>query len=105
MKVGVAGLGRMGAANARRLMDVGHELIVWNRSADKTRQLEEAGAIVAATPRELAARADIIITILTDAGAIADGYHGLSGLLEPDVEGKLFGEMSTVQQQTEVARS
>jgi 3-hydroxyisobutyrate dehydrogenase len=105
MKVGVAGLGRMGAAIARRLMDVGHELIVWNRSADKTRQLEEAGATVAATPRELAARAEIIITILTDAGAIADVYHGPSGLLEPDVDGKLFVEMSTVQPQTEVALS
>ena len=90
MKVGVAGLGRMGAAIARRLMDVGHELIVWNRSADKTRQLEEAGATVAATPRELAARAEIIITILTDAGAIADVYHGPSGLLEPPAQQFLY---------------
>src|SRR6202012_5948147 len=44
-----------------------------------------------------------VITILTDAEAIAAVYHGASGLLAGDVRGKLFIEMSTVQPQTEVA--
>ena len=50
MRVGVAGLGRMGAAIAERLMEVGHEVVVWNRSAAKTAPLAAAGAKVAKTP-------------------------------------------------------
>ena len=46
MKVGVAGLGAMGSALAARLMEVGHEVFVWNRSADKAKPLADAGAKV-----------------------------------------------------------
>ena len=56
MNIGIAGLGRMGAAIAQRLMEVGHQVTVWNRSAEKTKPLAAAGAAVAATPAELAAR-------------------------------------------------
>jgi 3-hydroxyisobutyrate dehydrogenase len=103
MRVGVAGLGKMGAAIAARLMECGHEVIVWNRSTDKVKPLADAGAKVAASPADLAAQADAILTILTDASAIDAVYHGPSGLLSADVKGKLFIEMSTVQPETEVA--
>lgn len=103
MKVGVAGLGRMGAAIAKRLIDVGHEVTVWNRNADKAKPLAAAGAAVAGSAGDLAARADVIITILTDAAAIDTVYNGASGLLSGDVKGKTFIEMSTVQPSTEVA--
>ena len=55
MKIGVAGTGRMGAAIALRLMDVGHDLTVWNRTPAKTKELAAAGAKVAATPAALVA--------------------------------------------------
>src|SRR3954462_14482425 len=103
MKVGVAGLGRMGAAIAKRLIEVGHEVVVWNRNPDKTKPLAAAGATVATTPSELASRVDSIITIVTDAAAITSVYEGASGLLMGDVTGKLFIEMSTVQPETEIA--
>ncbi|MGC2517520.1 MAG: NAD(P)-dependent oxidoreductase [Burkholderiales bacterium] len=103
MKIGIAGTGRMGAAIAGRLMSLGHEITVWNRTAEKTAPLAAAGAKVAATPAELAARADVIITILTDAAAIDAAYHGRSGLLSGNVTGKLFIEMSTVRPETERA--
>jgi 3-hydroxyisobutyrate dehydrogenase len=103
MRVGVAGLGKMGAAIAARLIECGHDVIVWNRSADKAKPLADAGAKVAASPADLAANADAIITILTDAAAIDAVYHGPSGLLSGDVSGKLFIEMSTVQPDTEIA--
>jgi 3-hydroxyisobutyrate dehydrogenase len=103
MDVGIAGVGKMGAAIALRLMEVGHKVTVWNRSADKTRPLAEAGATVAATPAELAAKSEAIITILTDAAAIDTVYSGPSGLLSVPVVGKLFIEMSTMQPATEVA--
>lgn len=103
MRVGIAGLGKMGAAIAARLVESGHDVIVWNRSADKAKPLADAGAKVAASPADLAARADTVITILTDAAAIDAVYHGPSGLLSGDAAGKLFIEMSTVQPETEVA--
>src|SRR6266545_1687690 len=103
MQIGIAGIGKMGAAIAQRLMEVGHKVTAWNRSAAKTKPLADAGAAVAATPTELANNAEAVITILTDAAAIDAVYNGASGLLSGDVRGKLFIEMSTVQPATTVA--
>jgi 3-hydroxyisobutyrate dehydrogenase len=103
MRVGIAGLGKMGAAITARLMECGHEAVVWNRSADKAKPLLDAGAKLANTPADLAARSEAILTSLTDAEAIDAVYHGSSGLLSGDVTGKLFIEMSTVRPQTEIA--
>lgn len=81
----------MGAALAARLKDVGHEIMVWNRTPDKARSL---GHPVAESPPQLAAAAETIITILTDGKAVEDVY---AQLLSSDVKGKLFIEMSTVR--------
>jgi 3-hydroxyisobutyrate dehydrogenase len=105
MQIGIAGIGKMGAAIAQRLIEVGHTVTVWNRSADKLKPLVAAGAAVAATPAELAGKSEVIITILTDAAAIDAVYGGASGLLAGDVRGKLFIEMSTVRPQTQLALS
>src|SRR5262245_3479369 len=103
MNIGVAGLGKMGAAMAQRLIDGGHTLTVWNRSAEKAKPLIAAGATVAATPAEVAAASEAVITILTDAAAVEAVYGGEAGLLAGDVAGKLFIEMTTVQPATELA--
>ena len=103
MKLGVVGLGRMGAAIANRLSDVGHEVSVWNRTAHKAQALVAAGAKAASTPAELAGRAEFIISILSNAEAIDQVYAGPNGLLSGDVAGRLFIEMSTVRPQTERA--
>ena len=52
--VAVLGLGAMGSRVARRLLDAGHELVVWNRTAERAAPLVEAGAAGAATPAEAA---------------------------------------------------
>ena len=96
MQIGVGGLGAMGAAIAARLMEFGHQVTVWNRTAAKCKPLADAGARVAESPAALAAASEMIITILTDGAAIEAVYHGPSGLLSGDVKGKLFIEMSTV---------
>jgi 3-hydroxyisobutyrate dehydrogenase len=93
----------MGAAIAARLMDVGHQVTVWNRSADKTKALAAAGAKVAATPAEVAKQCEAVITILADANAIDAVYNGPSGLLSGNPAGKLFIEMSTVLPATATA--
>jgi 3-hydroxyisobutyrate dehydrogenase len=103
MKIGIAGLGRMGSAIARRLRDCGHDVIVWNRSSGKVEPLLALGATSAPTPAALATAAETVITILTDATAIDDVYGGANGLLSGDVRGKLFIDMSTVQPQTGIA--
>lgn len=103
MKIGIAGTGKMGAAIATRLMSQGHEVSVWNRTVEKTRGLAAAGAKVTLTPAELAAGAETVITILTDAKAIETVYYGKQGLLSGSVAGKLFIEMSTVRPETEGA--
>ena len=103
MQIGVAGLGAMGSAIAARLMEVGHRVIVWNRTAAKTKPLADAGAMVAASPSAVATASEAVITILTDGAAIDAVYHGPSGLLSDDVKGKLFIEMSTVPPAVETA--
>jgi 3-hydroxyisobutyrate dehydrogenase len=96
MQIGVAGLGAMGSAIAARLMEVGHQVTVWNRTAAKCKPLADAGAKVVDSPAAVAAASEAVITILTDGAAIEAVYHGPSGLLSGDVKGKLFIEMSTV---------
>jgi 3-hydroxyisobutyrate dehydrogenase len=103
MHIGIAGVGRMGAAIGARLMEVGHTLTIWNRSADKTKPLADAGAKVVANPADLAGQVDVIITILTDAAAIEHVYERPQGLLAGELKGKLVIDMSTVQPQTEIA--
>jgi 3-hydroxyisobutyrate dehydrogenase len=101
MKIGIAGVGRMGAAIATRLLSMGHEVCVWNRTAEKAHALANAGATVAATPADLADRSEIVISILSNAGAVDATYGGTDGLLSGDVAGKLFIEMSTVRPETQ----
>jgi 3-hydroxyisobutyrate dehydrogenase len=95
----------MGAAIAAHLVDLKHTVTVWNRTSDKAKPLAAMGATVAASPAEVAAASDVVITILTDATAIDAMYGGANGLLSGDVTGKLFIEMSTVRPETEIALS
>lgn len=90
MKIGVAGIGKMGAGIAARLASVGHEMMVWNRSADKARA---TGLGVASTPAELAAGSEAVISMLADAAAVNSVY----GQMLPAGRGRLFIEMSTVR--------
>ena len=103
MRVGVAGVGRMGAAIAAHLIEVGHDVTVWNRAPEKTKPLADAGAKVAKTPAELAAQSEAVVTILTNKDALAAVYEHPNGLLAGDPRAKLFVEMSTVQPHDEVA--
>jgi 3-hydroxyisobutyrate dehydrogenase len=103
MQIGLVGTGRMGSAIVQRLISQGHTLTVWNRTRAKAAALEAAGAKVAATPADLAAKSEAIITIMTNAAAIDAVYSGTDGLLSGDVTGKLFIEMSTVRPETQKA--
>lgn len=101
MQIGVAGLGAMGANIAARLLEVGHQVTVWNRNPDKTKPLAASGATVAASPAALADAVEVMLTILTDGNAIDAVYNGPSGLLFGNVKGKLLIDMSTVAPKVE----
>src|SRR5690242_7200215 len=96
MEIGLCGTGRMGAAIVLRLIDQGHQMTVWNRSAEKLKPLLEKGAHAAQTPGEVAGKNATIVTMLTDDKAVDEVYSGKDGLLSGDVKGKLFIDMSTV---------
>jgi len=99
-RIGIAGLGRMGFAMAERLLDQGHELVVWNRTAAKAEPLAARGATPVAGPREVADASDFFLTILTDAAAMEEVY---GAILPLDLSGKTIIEMSTVRPEVQVA--
>lgn len=94
--VGVVGLGAMGAAIASRLLDVGFEVWVTNRSPAKGRRLVEAGARWAETPSELAAQVPLAITMVSDDTALEEVMNSGHGILAGARPGLLCADMSTV---------
>src|SRR5437879_1937397 len=93
--VGFIGMGGMGSRMARRLLTAGYDLTVYNRKRERTRLLEQAGAKVAATPRDLAAGADIILSSVADDAAVESVMFGDDGALTAARPGTTFIEMST----------
>ena len=60
-RLGVIGLGEMGSTLARALLKAGYPTCVWNRTADKSRALADAGAVLAASPADAADRSDVLV--------------------------------------------
>jgi len=97
MKIGIAGIGKMGQAIGGRLLGLGHTLHVWNRTEVRAQPLLSAGALWAANPQALAEQVDVVISLLTNEDAIESVYFGEHGLTRGPVAGKVFVEMSTVK--------
>ena len=95
-RVGFIGLGIMGMPMARNLMDSGYELTVHNRSPEKAEELGKKGAVVAATPREVAQKSDVVITMLPDSPQVREVVAGEDGVLVGISEGALLIDMSTI---------
>jgi 3-hydroxyisobutyrate dehydrogenase len=95
-RIGFLGLGLMGTPMARRLLGAGHELTVWNRSADKAEALSAEGAKVAGTPAEAASGNEVVITMLTDRDALELVVFGPDGMAEGLEPGAVYVDMSTV---------
>lgn len=96
MRVGFAGLGRMGAPMARNVAAAGFPLTVFNRTRDKAEALAAEGAAVAATPAELAAAADVVVTMVAGAEAVRALLAGPEGILAGASAGMVLAEMSTI---------
>jgi 3-hydroxyisobutyrate dehydrogenase len=95
-RVAVLGLGIMGGGMATRLLSEGFALSVYNRSRAKAEKLASAGAFVAGSPREAAARSDIVISMVADDAASRSVWLGDEGALAGTAAGTLLLESSTL---------
>jgi 3-hydroxyisobutyrate dehydrogenase-like beta-hydroxyacid dehydrogenase len=96
VRVGVVGLGAMGSRIARRLLERGHDVAVWNRTPQKASALGMLGARALGTPGELARQCSVVITMVSDPQAlheIAEGPNGIACNLNTS---SVWIEMSTV---------
>jgi 3-hydroxyisobutyrate dehydrogenase len=100
MKVGIVGLGRMGAAMSERLRSQGFEVIGWDQNAGANQKLAAGGLRIAANARDVAAESEITISSITEDHGVRRIFTGPEGFLQTDVNGKLFIEMSTLQPMT-----
>ncbi len=100
MRVGFIGLGAMGSRMASRLLAARHDVVVYNRTQERTRALEQRGAQVAATPGRLAAGVDIVFSSVTNDVALEQVMFGPDGALAGARSGAIVIEMSTVNPRT-----
>ena len=95
MKIGWIGTGIMGASMAGHLMDAGHELTVFNRTASKTHPLTSRGAAPADNPAAAAAGMDMVFTIVGYPSDVEDVYFGENGILSVISSGTILVDMTT----------
>ena len=95
-KVALFGLGNMGSGMAGQLLRAGYPLTLWNRSIERANAFEQAGAHVAASPREAAERAEIIISMVADDEASRQVWNGEHGALAGVRRGSVLIESSTL---------
>jgi len=100
MKLGIVGLGRMGAAISHRLRQQGFDVTGWDQNAKANQALAADGLCIAANARGVAAVSEIVISSITEDHGVRMIFTGPAGFLEGDVKGKLFIEMSTLQPMT-----
>jgi 3-hydroxyisobutyrate dehydrogenase-like beta-hydroxyacid dehydrogenase len=95
LRVGIVGLGDMGGGMAERLLAAGFPLTGWNRTRAKAERFVERGMTLAQTPREVAERSDLIISMVTDNAALDAVLEGPDGVLAGLRPGTILAEMST----------
>src|SRR5271156_3504794 len=94
--VGVIGLGLRGKPMGRNLLKAGFPLVVWNRTAARADELVSEGAKLGANPRETAAAADVLITIVSDPPALEEVLWGAQGAMQGLRRGSIYMDSSTI---------
>lgn len=101
-KTGFIGLGNLGAPIANNLLESGHKLHVYNRTASKAAPFEKKGAVICENIAELAKQCNIIFTIVSDDVALKNICEGENGLLKNLGKDGVHVSMSTILPQTAV---
>lgn len=95
-KIGFIGLGKMGVPMSQNLLKKGYSVTVWNRTKEKAKPVTDAGAKFVNSPKEAAAGADVIVSMISDDAALHEVSIGPNGAFEGAKSGAIFIDMSTV---------
>ncbi len=95
-KIGIVGTGMLGEAVGCHLIDVGYEVIAFNRTIEKTKKLKEKGASIVNSPKQVAEYSDLVITIVKDADAVREVIFGDAGIMDGKHDGMCIADMSTI---------
>ncbi len=96
MKIGFIGLGIMGKPMSKNLLKAGYSLVVRDNSEDVMQELVEAGAVSAATPKEVAEQVDVLITMLPNSPHVKEVVLGENGVIEGAKAGMVVIDMSSI---------
>lgn len=100
LKFGFLGLGIMGCGIVKNLLNSGHSVVVWNRTATKCRKFQEAGAEVADTPSDVIEMTDVTFSCVSDPQVAKDLVFGNCGVMSANLVGKGYVEMTGVDPET-----
>jgi len=95
-KIGIIGTGMLGEAVGLHLLDSGFEVTVFNRTKDKVGNLVKHGATAVDTPKDVAEKSELIITVVKDASAVSDVAFGEDGIIHGRHDGLTIADMSTI---------
>ena len=95
-KIGIIGTGMLGEAVGLHLLDSGFKVIVFNRTKDKVENLVKHGATAVDTPKDVAEKSELIITVVKDASAVSDVAFGEDGIIHGRHNELTIADMSTI---------
>lgn len=96
MRIGLIGTGIMGKPMGMNLVKAGYALNVYNRTKEKTKELVDAGANLCESPKEVAEKSDVIITIVSDSPDVEQVVLGENGISSAAPRGQIVIDMSTI---------
>ena len=96
MKIGIIGIGMLGKAVALNLLNLGYDVSVYNRTKEKTMEVERKGAKVMDSPKTMAENVELIIIIVKDAAAVKEISFGEKGIIESKNKKLIVADMSTI---------
>lgn len=102
MNIGVIGLGRMGMAVCKRLVEQGHQVVGWDIKQSLASDIEVTGGRFATNPTDVVRQSEAVLSIVTDDAAARWLFGDEGAMLRGEVEGRLFIELSTLQPVTVV---
>ncbi|MCH9658784.1 NAD(P)-dependent oxidoreductase [archaeon] len=95
-KIGIIGTGMLGNAVALHLLESGFEVTAYNRTREKTLDIEKAGAKIASSPKEVAVSSELIVIIIKDAEAVRQISFEKNGITEGNHKDLIVADMSTI---------
>ena len=94
--IGIIGTGMLGEAVGLHLLNSNYNVTVFNRTKDKPEKLVQTGATIADSPKEVAEKSDLVITVVRDADAVSQVAFGEDGIISGKHDGLVVADMSTI---------